>query len=204
MARPPQNPQIRITEILDTAEHLFTVKGYFGTTIRNIAREMSVTEGMFYYYFKSKEEILEALLNRQISSFVSEIKEMARSSATPSEKVGFMISIVLRGVRYRGAALLSTIYDEQNLHIKDRLARRVKFLITPWGLRIIEQGKASQEFNVPHPQTSLDFILIVMDFLIDTFYNKVPSDILSLRLRMAEDIIEKTLGLQEGQISISL
>ncbi|MDF2571911.1 MAG: transcriptional regulator, TetR family, partial [Sporomusa sp.] len=79
MARPFQDPQIRITEILDTAEHLFTVKGYFGTTISNIAKEMGVTQGMFYYYFKSKEEILEALLNRQVTSNISEIKDMVSS-----------------------------------------------------------------------------------------------------------------------------
>jgi AcrR family transcriptional regulator len=204
MARPSQNPQIRITEILDTAEHLFTIKGYFGTTISDIAKEMSVTQGMFYYYFKSKEEILEALLNRQMSSFISEVKNMAYSSATPSEKIGFMISIVLHGVCHQGAVFLNTIYDEQNLHIKDRLARRVKLLLTPWGLKIIEQGNASQDFKVPHPQTSLNFILLVMDFLMDTLYEKVPSDILALRLRMAEALIEKTLGLQEGRISISL
>jgi len=165
---------------------------------------MNVTQGMFYYYFKSKEEILEALLNRQVSSFISEIKHMVHSPATPSEKIGFMISIVLHGVCQKDAVLLSTIYDEQNLYIKDRLARRVKLSLTPWGLKIIKQGKTSQDFDVPHPQTSLEFILLVMDFLIDTIYEKVPPDILSLRLRMAEALVEKTLNVQEGRISISL
>lgn len=206
MARPSQNPQIRITEILDTAEQLFIVKGYSGTTIREIANKMRVTEGMFYYYFKSKEEILEAVLNREIASSISEIKDMVYSSATPVEKIGLMISIILHGVRHKGVVLFSTImYDnKRNLHMKDRLSRRLKLLITPWGLKIIEQGKASQDFNVSHSQTSLDFILLVTDFLITTLYEKVPSDVLSLRLRMAETLIEKTLNIQEGRISVSL
>ncbi|HAK72354.1 MAG TPA: TetR/AcrR family transcriptional regulator, partial [Sporomusaceae bacterium] len=65
MARTPQDPQIRITEILDTAEQLFSDKGYRGTTISDIAKTMGTAQGMLYYYFKSKEEILEALINRQ-------------------------------------------------------------------------------------------------------------------------------------------
>lgn len=204
MARTPQNPQIRITEILDTAEHLFTIKGYHGTTISDIAKEMGVTQGMFYYYFKSKEEILEALLNRHVSSLILEIKDMTRSSITPSEKLGLMISIIIHGVDCKGAVLLNTIYDEQNLHIKDRISRHLKLSLTPWGLIILEEGIRKQDFNVSHPQTSLNFILIVLDFLIDALNEKLPAELLSLRLRIAEGVIEKALSAQEGTIHFSL
>lgn len=203
MARPPQDPQIRITEILDTAEYLFTVKGYFGTTVSDIAKEMGVTQGMFYYYFKSKEEILEALLNRQVACFLSEIADMTRSGAAPAEKLGFMISIVIKNVRAHGEELLNTLYHEENVHIKNKLIHSVKIMLTPLGLNIIEEGRNRQDFTVPHPQTALSFILLVMDFLINSFYEKLPEELLVLRLRMAESLIEKTVGLQEGNIHIS-
>lgn len=204
MARPSQDPQIRITEILDTAEHLFSIKGYFGTTVSDIAKEMGVTQGMFYYYFKSKEEILEALLNRQVASFISEIKDMTCSNAPPSEKLGFMISTVIKHVRYKGEVLLNTIYHEQNLHIKDKLTRGANLMLTPWGLKIIEEGRIRHDFNVSHPQTALSFILLVMEFLIDALYEKIPEELLSLRLKMAESLIEKSVGVQEGKIHLSL
>lgn len=204
MARPPQDPQIRIAEILDTAEHLFTVKGYFGTTVSDIAKQMGVTQGMFYYYFKSKEEILEALLNRQVAFFLSEIKGMTCSSAPPSEKLGFMISTVIKNVRAHGEEMLNTVNHEQNLHIKNKLSREVKALLAPWGLKIIEEGKARRDFNVSHPQTALSFIHLITEFLIDALSEKVPEDLLSLRMRMAEDLVEKAVGAQEGTIHISL
>ena len=81
MARTPQDPQIRITEILDAAEYLFSSKGYLGTTISDIAKKMGVAQGMLYYYFKSKEEILESLVIRQSSSFLAEIKKIAYSDS---------------------------------------------------------------------------------------------------------------------------
>lgn len=205
MARPSQDPQIRITEILDTAENLFTIKGYYGTTISDIAKEMGVTQGMFYYYFKSKEEILEALLNRQVSYFVTEIKAMTSSnSLTPPEKIGLMLSIALKGIYSKKTSLLNTIYDERNLLIKDKIARQTKLLLTPLGLKIIEEGKLTKNFNTPTPQTSLNYILIIMDFLVETLYETVSNEILNQRLRMAEILIEKALDITKGTIRISI
>ncbi len=203
MARPAQDPQIRITEILDTAKHLFTVKGYFGTTVSDIAQEMGVTQGMFYYYFKSKEEILEAMLNRHAASFLAEIKEMICSNASPSEKLGCMISIAIKNVRSQGEELNNTIYHEQNSHIKNKFIPSINLMLTPWGLKILEEGKISREFNVPHPQTALSFILLVIEFLVDAIYEKVPEELWSLRLRLAESVVEKAVGVQEGKIHIS-
>lgn len=204
MARPAQDPQIRIKEILDTAEHLFTVKGYWGTTVSDIAKKMGVTQGMFYYYFKSKEEILEALLNRQVTSFLSEVKVMASSNAPPAEKLGFMISTVIKNVQAHGEVLLNTVYHEQNLHIKNKLVHGVKLLLTPLGLTIIEEGRVCNGFNVPDPQTALSFILLIMDFLIDALYEKLPAELLSLRLQMAEALVAKAVGVREGTVRIIL
>ncbi|MDU4960393.1 MAG: TetR/AcrR family transcriptional regulator [Sporomusaceae bacterium] len=204
MARPSQDPQIRITEILDTAEHLFTVKGYFGTTVSDIAKGMGVTQGMFYYYFKSKEEILEALLNRQVAFFLAEIKEMTYSPAAPADKLGFMISTVIKNVRAHGEVLLHTLYHEQNLHIKNKLSRGVTLMLTPLGLAIIEEGKSRHDFNVLHPQTALSFIMLIIEFLIDALYEKLSEELMALRLRMAEALVEQAVGVQTGSIHILL
>lgn len=204
MARTPQDPQIRITEILDATEHLFAIKGYRGTTICDIAKKMGVAQGMFYYYFKSKEEILEALLNRHTSALISEIKAMLSSNITPPQKIDLMVSILLHNARCNDGLLLDTLYDNQNLHIKDKLSRQFEHLLTPWLLKIIEEGVHAQYFHVSHPKTTLDFILAIIELLIDALYEKMPADLLSFRLRMAEALIEKALGAQEATLHISL
>ncbi len=204
MARTPQDPKIRINEILDATEHLFATKGYHGTTICDIAKKMGVAQGMFYYYFKSKEEILEALLNRHTSAIISEIKAMLCSNITPPQKIDLMVSILLHNARYNDGLLLDTLNDTQNLHIKDKLCRQFKHLLTPCLLKIIEEGVCTQNFHVLHPETTSDFILAIIELLIDALYEKMPADLLSLHLRMAEALIEKTLGAQEATIHISL
>ncbi len=60
----PKNSEGRDTrrEILDAALDLFAVGGYFGTSMRQIARAVGVRESALYHHFQSKESILEELL----------------------------------------------------------------------------------------------------------------------------------------------
>ncbi|MDD4599880.1 Nucleoid occlusion factor SlmA [bioreactor metagenome] len=203
MARPPQDPQARINEILDAAELLFADKGYRGTTISAIAKKMGVAQGMLYYYFKSKEEILESLINRQTSSFISEIKDIACSDTIdPSRKMELAIHTLLQGVQYKSGLFLDFLHDDQQLHIKNKISRHHNHLLTPWLLKIIDEGNQKQYFRVSHPKTALPFILIIVELLFDTLYEKLPAELLTLRLRMAEALIEKALGAQDGTIHI--
>jgi TetR/AcrR family transcriptional regulator len=49
--------EIRRETILQAAAQCFKRKGYHGTTIEDIARELSVSKAALYYYVKSKEEV---------------------------------------------------------------------------------------------------------------------------------------------------
>ena len=51
-------------EILRVSKAMFFEKGYDGVTIRNIQREVGCEVGLFYYYFKSKEEVFEVVLKK--------------------------------------------------------------------------------------------------------------------------------------------
>ncbi len=50
--------EIRRETILQAAARCFARKGYRGTTIGDIARELGVSNAALYYYVKSKEEVL--------------------------------------------------------------------------------------------------------------------------------------------------
>lgn len=48
----------RREQILEAAMRLFGMKGFDGASVREIAREVGVTEGLIYHYFESKEQLL--------------------------------------------------------------------------------------------------------------------------------------------------
>jgi AcrR family transcriptional regulator len=63
MARPPNADGQRTRQaILDAALALFSENGYFGTSLRDVARAVGVRESALYNYFPGKEALFEALL----------------------------------------------------------------------------------------------------------------------------------------------
>lgn len=54
--------------VLDTARRLFAERGYAGASLQDIADAAGVTKANVYYYFRTKDAILDALLEERISS----------------------------------------------------------------------------------------------------------------------------------------
>ncbi len=50
--------------ILSTALKLFSVRGYDSVSVDDIAKEMNCSHGLFYHYFKDKEEVMKELIKR--------------------------------------------------------------------------------------------------------------------------------------------
>jgi len=66
MARPPNADGQRTRQaILDAALALFAEKGYFGTSLRDVAKAVGVRESALYNYFAGKEALFEALLSAE-------------------------------------------------------------------------------------------------------------------------------------------
>lgn len=62
-----KKPEIRRQELIDIADALFTEKGYEAVSVRDILEVVNGAPGMFYYYFKSKQEIYMAAMEQYIT-----------------------------------------------------------------------------------------------------------------------------------------
>ena len=82
------HPEVTRNRILDAAQQLFITKGYEHTSIQNIVDELGdLSKGAIYHHFKSKEDILEELINRD-NDVQDDFNEsvMDRSDLTALEK----------------------------------------------------------------------------------------------------------------------
>lgn len=62
MARTPKVVEDRREQIIDAAMRVFARKGFARATNKDIAREASITPGLIYHYFTSKEDLLMAVI----------------------------------------------------------------------------------------------------------------------------------------------
>lgn len=88
-------------EILDAASRLISVKGYHCTSLDDVLREGRVGKGNFYYYFKSKEELGYAILDRIVRAFVERTLEpsLGDQSRSPLERIYRLLDRVLESQR---------------------------------------------------------------------------------------------------------
>lgn len=66
-------------EILDAAGELFTTLGYTGTSTRTIAEAVGIRQASLYHYFKTKDDILCALLSQTVTPTLMVVDSLAGS-----------------------------------------------------------------------------------------------------------------------------
>ena len=205
MARIAQDPEVRRREILDAAEKLFEQKGFQRTTISDIAQAMNVAQGMLYYYFKSKEELLGALVHRQGVVVMAETKQKPDfASGTPQQKIGMMMSALLSSACAHDSVLLRALFDERNAHIRDRVNRQIEQSISECLKEIIEEGVQDGSFQVVDTEAVLNFILKFGEVMIEAMQAKLSRQQVVVRLRLAEQLLETLLGLKPKTMRLTL
>lgn len=83
--------QPKKTLILQTAAQLFANQGFEGCSVDDIAAKAKIAKGTIYYHFKSKEEILLALLDEGFSDFVNELKQRLATCRGARDRVEELI-----------------------------------------------------------------------------------------------------------------
>lgn len=201
MPRSKKDPQFKITAFLDAAEKLFNFQGYQATKISDIVKSIGVSHGIIYYYFKSKEDVLEAIIRRQLCAIISEIEIVISANDERSfQKIELILYKSLRSIQGGEGLLFEYLYNDRHLYMLDRIRRQVKELLTPLLVKIVEEGIKQGYFKVAYPKETVDFIIAIIENLIESLYKKESVEKLAHRLEIAKNIIEKALEAQPGTV----
>jgi AcrR family transcriptional regulator len=91
-----QQEEIRST-IIQAARDIFSKYGFKKTTMDDIARGVRKGKSSIYYYFKSKEEVFEAVVETEISLLRNEIMIMLDKTTDPQKKLVQYVKIRMKG-----------------------------------------------------------------------------------------------------------
>ncbi|MGL4977568.1 MAG: TetR/AcrR family transcriptional regulator [Cetobacterium sp.] len=113
-----------------TATILFAANGIRNTKIEDIANVLQMAKGGFYYYFKSKEELLQEIMDNSVISRKDFLKEVGDLEITFEDKLKMIIRrrLSLRDDRYN-LFLFAKIYEngEINLTYDEYMKRDIIF-----------------------------------------------------------------------------
>ena len=69
-----QNKRANRAAILDAARRVFLEQGYEAVTIRDVVRQTELASGTFYNYFRTKEDLLRALVEQHVQELTAELQ----------------------------------------------------------------------------------------------------------------------------------
>ncbi|MDT3687444.1 MAG: TetR/AcrR family transcriptional regulator [Pseudorhodoplanes sp.] len=81
--------------IVEAADQLFYHHGYEHTSFSDIADAVSISRGNFYYYFKTKDEILDAVIAARLANTQQMLDRWEREGQTPVDRIRSFIHILI-------------------------------------------------------------------------------------------------------------
>ncbi|WP_176083945.1 TetR/AcrR family transcriptional regulator [Martelella sp. HB161492] len=81
--------------IIEKADTLFYERGFEATSFADIAASVGISRGNFYHHFKTKDEILDAVIDRRIENTSAMLDAFAADASTPRDGIIAFIHIVI-------------------------------------------------------------------------------------------------------------
>ncbi len=202
-----KNPEERKEEIINAAEDLFVAKGYENTSVNDIVNKVGVAKGLFYYYFKAKEELLNAISQKYIRYLAGKIRKIAEDEDKNAvEKIHQILETIINqfGLQNKGIKRLAKLFNnEKNSAIHKKMADKMAEQITPHVISIFKQGVRENLFETEHPEFIAETLLMWAVSLHNTVTVPITdSHNNKQKAKAAEDMIERLLGAEQGSLNL--
>jgi AcrR family transcriptional regulator len=110
MSRHPDSSEIRRNQILDAATTVFVRQGFQHARMDDIVEESGLSKGTLYWYFKSKEDIINAILRRLFTGELANLESLLEAEGTVSERLVLLTSDRVNGMK-RMSSLVPIIFE---------------------------------------------------------------------------------------------
>ncbi len=193
----------RKNEILDVAEQLFSEKGFDNASTNDIINRIGIARGTLYHHFASKEEILDALVERMTREGIARAGMIVMNTDVPILERLTGAIMALRIDNGASAEVMEQIHKPQNALLHQKMQDRLLGGVVPFIAQLIEEGNASGLFDTKFPVETAEMIMIYSSYVFDERTGLDPEE----KDRKAKGFInltEKLLGAKENSLAAAI
>ncbi len=191
-----------MTDFVSAARDLFEEKGFENTSVDDIVARLGVAKGLFYYYFESKETLLDLIVEQMMNEIESAIAAaMEKKGLTAIERLAELIESST-DVAHRSKTILTYFHKERNRSLHLALEKKAAALMVPALESIVLQGNEEGVFDAPYPKEAAGAILF-MSAGLKALSPPEPSSADIIRFNKALQFqIERVLGAAPGSLNV--
>ena len=191
--------EARKNEILDTAEQLFASRGFDNTSTNDIINAIGIARGTLYHHFKSKEEILDAVIERISETMIRNAKAIAEDKAEPLLD---RLTDSIRSLNVEsgiGEEVMIQVHKPQNALLHQKMQEKLISGVVPILAGLIREGNREGIFDTPYPDEAAEMVMIYSNTAFDELAALNPEE----RMRKMYAFIyntERITGAAEGTL----
>ena len=201
MTRIVKKPDIRRAEIILAAEELFEKEGYTKTPVEAIIKKAGIAKGTFYYYFKSKHDILRAIVENIGSELEAHFKNIIGSSKlTAIEK----LKLVIKGPEKKEKikpSIMEILHKPENRELQEQINIQTVEIIAPLIAKIFEQGYKDGLFKKVISVETIQLLFAGSQFVLDSGLFNWTSKKRIAFLKEMQKLAELLTGAKSGSLS---
>ena len=180
----------RKQELLQIAYRMFLQKGYEETSVDEIIAQAGIAKGTYYYYFETKEQMLEEVIGMMIEQEMQAAEQILQTDLpVPQKIVGIITSL-------RPATAESPIEEAlmkpENIIMHGKIQKKLIESVTPLLSEVVEEGIAEGIFACDHIPERVRMLLVISS---ETFDEGQFSE---GDIAVFIDMAEKLLGAETG------
>ncbi len=191
--------------IIDALQKLLEDNTIQNISVSDIAKKAEMGKGSIYYYFPSKEAILDALIERNYEKPLATAKNLAaRTEISPFTRM----AMILQACRNSSAAFLRhNSADEVATSVQDFAFLQQKYMnhliseLKPALTEIIKQGITSGEIHFEYPAALAEIVLIVLAVKLNNTFLSATAEDSEDTIRGLVALLEKGTGVPQGTLN---
>lgn len=194
---------VRKNEILDAAAVLFAEKGAEHTSVADIMEAVGIAKGTLYHHFKSKESIMDALIERQTATLLSAAKKAAEDKSVPVKErmLRAILALHMDTEQKAGREMLEQLHKPQNVLMHQKTKRIVFRGVPPIMAGIVRDGVAEGLFETPYPLECMEMSLCYLDVMLDDDMLQLTEEQRLDKIRAFLYQLERLLGVKAGELA---
>ena len=157
----------RRNEILDVAERLFCTRGYDNTSTNDILAEIGIARGTLYYHFKSKEDILDAMIDRILDDITAKASHIALDESRPVLERLTKTVLAANVDTKTGDMILEQVHKPQNALMHAKMQERLINQLIPLFVKMITDGMKQGIMQTDYPEDTMQMLLMYSNTVFD-------------------------------------
>jgi AcrR family transcriptional regulator len=199
MARRSKGTEERRAELMGAARKLFVRHGFAGVSVSRIVRDIGVAQGTFYYYFDSKEAVLDALVRDHVQEVSARLAGVASDAARDPRRA---LQEMIRTELDSDSARASQLGAIRGADARTKLFAASLRTLAPVYAAVLLRGQEAEVFHPGPADLLAEVIVLATHSLADRDLLGWTNAEYARRRKALEGLIGTVLGVARGAFDL--